>query len=53
MGAGAVIERRRGQRRELLARAERFGAGLDSGLGVRAVVVFGSVARGDFNLNPA
>ena len=50
MGVEAVIERRRVRRRELLARAERFGAGLDPGLGVRALVVFGSVARGDFNV---
>ena len=50
MGVEALIERRRVQRRELLARAERFGAGLDPGLGVRALVVFGSVARGDFNV---
>jgi predicted nucleotidyltransferase len=32
-----------------VARAERFAERLDDGLDVRAVVVFGSVARGDFH----
>lgn len=46
----AVLERRRAERRELVARARRFAAALPADLSVRAVVVFGSVARGDFNL---
>ncbi len=46
----AVLERRRAQQRALIARAEHYAAGLDPALGVRAVVVFGSVARGDFNV---
>ena len=45
-----IIESRRDQRRLLVARAEDFAAGLDPTLGVQAVVVFGSVARGDFNV---
>lgn len=48
--AGKVIERRRAEQRVLLDRAERFVAALDPAMDVRAVVVFGSVARGDFNL---
>ncbi|MGI9032857.1 MAG: nucleotidyltransferase domain-containing protein [Acidimicrobiales bacterium] len=47
--AARIIERRRAEQRTLLARASELAAGLDPGLGVRAVVVFGSVARGDFN----
>ncbi len=45
----AVLERRRGRRRELLGRARRYVESLHSDLGLRAAVVFGSVARGDFN----
>lgn len=45
-----VIERRRREQAELLARARSFATQLDPALGVSAVVVFGSVARGDFNL---
>lgn len=48
-GIDAVLERRREERRELLERARSFVARLDSSLGIRAAVVFGSVARGDFN----
>lgn len=44
-----IIERRRAEQRELVARARQFADALDPALGVRAVVVFGSVARGDFN----
>lgn len=44
-----VLDRRRAQQATLLARARRFAATLDDALGVRAVVVFGSVARGDFH----
>lgn len=44
-----VIARRRRQRRDLLAQAARFSERLDEALDVRAVVVFGSAARGDFN----
>lgn len=45
-----VIARRRAERAELIERARRFAESLDPSLGVEAVVVFGSVARGDFNL---
>lgn len=45
-----VLERRRLEQQALLDRAQVFACGLDPALGVRAVVVFGSVARGDFNL---
>lgn len=44
-----VLARRRREREELLDRARRFAADLPPQLGVIAVVVFGSVARGDFN----
>jgi predicted nucleotidyltransferase len=44
-----VRDRRRAERAARVARAERFAGGLDPALGVRAVVVFGSVARGDFH----
>jgi hypothetical protein len=44
-----VIERRRTQQRALVDRARDFAGTLDAHLGVRAVVVFGSVARGDFH----
>lgn len=42
--------RRRNERAERLAGARAFAEALDPALEVRAVVVFGSVARGDFNL---
>lgn len=48
--AREVVARRRAERRALLGRAEALVEGLDPRLGVRAVVVFGSVARGDFNV---
>jgi uncharacterized protein len=47
--AAEVLRRRRAERDALLDRARRFAADLDTGLGVRAVAVFGSVARGDFH----
>lgn len=50
MNPRAVLARRRSQRAAMLARAASFAHALDPQLGVRAVVVFGSVARGDFNL---
>ncbi|MDQ2728254.1 MAG: nucleotidyltransferase domain-containing protein [Actinomycetota bacterium] len=43
-----VIIRRQAQRQELLSLAAAFAGRLDD-LGVHTVVVFGSVARGDFN----
>lgn len=47
--ARQVLDRRRAEQAALVARAERFVEGLDPTLDVRAVVVFGSVARGDFH----
>ncbi|MBW3604035.1 MAG: nucleotidyltransferase domain-containing protein [Actinobacteria bacterium] len=44
-----VLERRRAERDALLARGAAFAADLPGSLDVQAVVVFGSVARGDFN----
>lgn len=49
MGVEAVIERRRAQRRALIARTRQWAAELEPRLSLRAAVVFGSVARGDFN----
>ena len=48
--AGAVLGRRRRERDRHLAAARDFADALDPAVGVRAVCVFGSVARGDFNL---
>jgi hypothetical protein len=48
--AAGVIGRRRDEQARLIATAERFAAQLEPSLGVRAVVIFGSVARGDFNV---
>lgn len=45
-----ALDRRRRERQDLLDRAGVFAAGLPSSLGLRAAVVIGSVARGDFNL---
>jgi uncharacterized protein len=45
-----VIARRRAERDHLIEQARRFAEALDPGLAVKAVVIFGSVARGDFNL---
>lgn len=50
MGVEAILERRRMERRAHLARARGFVSALKADLGLRAAVVFGSVARGDFNL---
>ena len=49
MSAAGVIARRRREQASLVAVARGFAEGLDSCLSVRAVVVVGSVARGDFN----
>jgi predicted nucleotidyltransferase len=45
----AVLDRRRRERTEMITRARAFAQSLPPALDVRAVVVFGSVARGDFN----
>lgn len=44
-----MLARRQGEREALVERARRFVQDLDTHLGVRAAVVVGSVARGDFN----
>jgi len=44
-----VIARRRSQRDALVAVAERWAGGAGPLLGAEAIVVVGSVARGDFN----
>jgi predicted nucleotidyltransferase len=44
-----VVRRRRAQRRELITMARAYADALPAAAGVRAVVVFGAVARGDFN----
>jgi predicted nucleotidyltransferase len=49
MGAERVVERRRSERSALIADAERFVHELADRLELRAAVVIGSVARGDFN----
>lgn len=49
MGVESVIARRRAERARLLDRGRTFVESLGSRLRVRAAVVFGSVARGDFN----
>lgn len=46
----AVLARRAHERSERIDQARRYAAGLSTSLGVRSVVVFGSVARGDFNV---
>jgi predicted nucleotidyltransferase len=48
--ATRVLEGRRAEREGLIGRARELAARLDPVLAPRAVVVFGSVARGDFNL---
>lgn len=45
-----VLARRRAERTALVERARAFTEQLDPELRVRAAVVYGSVARGDFNL---
>jgi len=47
--AREVLDRRRTEQASLLASGQRFADGLDPTLDVRAAVVFGSVARGDFH----
>ncbi|MDP8992205.1 MAG: nucleotidyltransferase domain-containing protein [Actinomycetota bacterium] len=49
MGAEHILARRRAERDAMVERARRFAQSLDAGLDVRAAVVVGSVARGDFN----
>jgi predicted nucleotidyltransferase len=49
MSLEAVLVRRKTERRELLERARAFVASMPRELGVVGAVVFGSVARGDFN----
>ena len=49
MGVDAILTRRRAERNELLNRARQYVADLDQRIPIRAAVVFGSVARGDFN----
>lgn len=49
MSRHPVIERRRAERQALLDRAVTFVRSLPPSLGLRAAVVVGSVARGDFN----
>ncbi len=44
-----VITRRRSERESLVARARRWAEKAGPTLGARAIVVVGSVARGDFN----
>ncbi|MGH9105495.1 MAG: nucleotidyltransferase domain-containing protein [Acidimicrobiales bacterium] len=49
MSVAGVIARRRRERASLVEVARGFAGALDAALGARAVVVFGSVARGDFH----
>lgn len=49
MSAAGVIARRRREQASLVAVARKFAEGLDPCLSVRAVVLVGSVARGDFH----
>jgi predicted nucleotidyltransferase len=44
-----VLRRRREERQSLLDRARTFAADVEARADVRGVVVFGSVARGDFH----
>lgn len=46
----AAIARRRLEQMDLVGRARVFADGIEPALGIRAAVVVGSVARGDFNL---
>lgn len=50
MSTDEVLARRRRERDELIGLARRFVESLPAALGVRAAVVVGSVARGDFNV---
>jgi len=47
--AQQIVARRHRERVRLLAQADAYVDGLDGACDIRAVVVFGSVARGDFN----
>lgn len=47
--AAAVIARREAERARLVGQAQAFADGLNPEIDVVAVVVFGSVARGDFH----
>ncbi len=49
MSAADVIARRRAERADLLAKARDYVEQLPAELPLRAAVVYGSVARGDFN----
>ena len=49
MSAADVIARRRAERADLLAKARGYIEQLPAELPLRAAVVYGSVARGDFN----
>lgn len=49
MTSHEVIERRRRERADLIGRAAGYADDIGARMPVRAVVVFGSVARGDFN----
>jgi hypothetical protein len=49
MSVERVVERRRGERHALLAGARRFVLATAGRVKMRAAVVIGSVARGDFN----
>lgn len=50
MGLERILERRAAERRELIERADVFVRAIPTYVGLHAAVVFGSVARGDFNL---
>ncbi|MGQ0712148.1 MAG: nucleotidyltransferase domain-containing protein [Gemmatimonadaceae bacterium] len=49
MGLESVIGRRHAEREQLLDRARTFVSAVGLKVALRAAVVFGSVARGDFN----
>lgn len=49
MTVDAVLARRRGERARRIDTARRFASAIPASADVQAVVVFGSVARGDFN----
>lgn len=49
VSAGEIVARRRAGRRERLAAAGRYAEAVRARIPVRAVVVFGSVARGDWH----
>lgn len=50
MSEHPVITRRRRERDELIARARQFAEAIPANVGLLAAAVFGSVARGDFNV---